>query len=779
MSSGYDEGPVYYREIQKNAYLKRIPNEINSSKLRPLGHKKPPLKPMWTLFCVHNGRTPFLEQYPEPDSPATLAHRPAWRACLRTARHVTASVKPHVGTEYDFLVDTDHGPVRMLAPDWESMQDWVSILRAKLHELRIVSRGENVYGAPPVAPPARAAARDPTSPLPPTPPVPPDRVPGIDLTPITRPTLETNESTRENSTPTIQQPTQPTIQPVADIPSTPTSLNQQDIPTSTTQSFPNASSLTNVTSLTNLSAQDTEVDISNWEPFSLPSTSRDNEPKKGVAKICGQNICLDDSLFKRTATDSDEEFFSEIDQINDSDSFDFKQRVVVNNGEHLNNAESAPQRSNVTVIQVSNKGPPHTAIPVLGPETDVFDFEFKQNLRITPQENKSNFVNIVNTEATGDNSYGTVFDSPNSEYGHISLTTTVSLTGQDVSPPVSADVNVTAVNGDRDVTVGSDGLYERLCMASTSNVTASPLSVRRIRAEKVRKSSLPNLDHVESDYECLFPNSSQSGNTVSQTSASSTQNGRLNDVPRNLDSGARVIRSNVERSQSQNAYDVAPRQSARRDPNSSPKREPKSEKPEMSQPKPIWKRGLTELSLLSRLRGIAQIKRQESPTRHEQEQPVTSPAKVVHRSRPVGRADSLRRRSNSLTNCVVPTAPSLQPLRARQAAALRAEQRRGACVVAAVLTRDAPLLCEYERQVWVARWGAGGARAGDRVAALGGARAQSLAHARALLKHARGRVDMLFHRVPLAKMYVLSRREDESLGIKLDEECCIVSVSFN
>ncbi|XP_050360040.1 uncharacterized protein LOC126779904 isoform X2 [Nymphalis io] len=700
MSSSYDEGPVYYREIQKNAYLKRIPNDINSSKLRPLGHKKPPLKPMWTLFCVHNGKTPFLEQYPEADSAATLAHRPAWRACLRSARHVTASVKPHVGAEYDFLVDTDHGPVRMLAPDWESMQDWVSILRAKLHELRIVSRGENVYGAPPVAPPARAAARDPTSPLPPTPPVPPDRVPGIDLTPLTRPTLETNESVRENSTPTPQPPPTPqTSQTAQETPPTPTPLNQQEIPTSSAQAFPNTSSLTNVMSLTNIIPQETEVDISSWEPFSLPSTSREVDHKKGVAKICGQNICLDDSLFKRNVTDSDEEFFNEIDRINDNDSFDFKQRVVVNNGEHSDNGDSAPQRSNVTVIQVSNKGPPHTAIPVLGPETDVFDFEFKQNLRITPKENKSNFVNIVNTETPSDSSYGTVFDNSNSEYGHISLTTTVSLTGQDVRPAVSADVNVTAVNGDGNVTVNSDGIYERLCLASTANVTASPLSVRRVRAEKVRKSSLPNLDHVESDYECLFPNSSQSGNTVSENATSSMQNGRLNDVSRNMDTVQRVIRSNVERSQSQNAYDIAPRQSARRVTNSSPKREAKIEKPEQTQSKPIWKRGLTELSLLSRLRGIAQIKRQESPTRNDEEQPVTSPAKVVHRSRPVGRVDSLRRRSNSLTNCVVPTAPSLQPLRARQAAALRAEQRRGACVATAVLTRDAPLLCEYERQV--------------------------------------------------------------------------------
>lgn len=39
MASSRDEGPVYYREIQKNAYLKRIPNEVGSSKLRPLGSK--------------------------------------------------------------------------------------------------------------------------------------------------------------------------------------------------------------------------------------------------------------------------------------------------------------------------------------------------------------------------------------------------------------------------------------------------------------------------------------------------------------------------------------------------------------------------------------------------------------------------------------------------------------------------------------------------------------------------------------------------------------------
>ncbi|VVC91292.1 unnamed protein product [Leptidea sinapis] len=304
---------------------------------------------MWTLFCVHNGKTPYLEQYPQQES--SLTHRPTWRACLKTARHVTASVKPHSGQEYDFLIDTDNGPVRMLAPDWESMQDWVATLRNKLHELRILTRGENVYGAGPVVATPRAPARDPTSPLPPTPPVPPD----------------------------------------------------------------------------------------------------------------------------------------------------------------------SPPQSNVTVIKVSNKPAPHTAIPVLGPPSDVFDFNFKQNLTIN--QTKPDIVNIINTN----DRYGTVFD-PEPQYGHISLTTTVSLTGEHKMADATAN----------------DSVYERLCMASTSN--ASPLSIRRLRnGDKNRKSSLPNL---ETDYECLFPSSSENNlvNGVNTTEVSTLER-----------------RTNVERSQSQNAYDVAPR----------------------------------------------------------------------------------------------------------------------------------------------------------------------------------------------------------------------------
>ena len=244
---------------------------------------------------------------------------------------------------------------------------------------------------------------------------------------------------------------------------------------------------------------------------------------------------------------------------------------------------SVPLRSNITVIQVSNKEPPHTAIPVLGPETNVFDFEFKQKLTIQDSNNQnSNFINIVNTETN------TVTDKP--DYEHISLTTTVSLTPDNTAVNLSGDTSTVSLTD-----VNNEGQYERLCMASTSNANASPLPIRRIKKlDKIRKSSLPNLE-VESNYECLFP----PGNTITNISngnlnrVSQTQNGRSNSSQvgstghsvlsnGNTVNGLEIeisriensrLRTSVERSRSQNAYDVTPRRRENRIQNNSPKRE--------------------------------------------------------------------------------------------------------------------------------------------------------------------------------------------------------------
>lgn len=98
------------------------------------------------------------------------------------------------------------------------------------------------------------------------------------------------------------------------------------------------SSLTNVRNALN-SIVTSDIDISNWD--ALPSTSRETDAKisnkiesKSVAKICGQNVCLDDSIFKRTSRNTDDEFFAELDRISDSvegDNFSYTQRLSINN----------------------------------------------------------------------------------------------------------------------------------------------------------------------------------------------------------------------------------------------------------------------------------------------------------------------------------------------------------------------------------------------------------------------------------------------------------------
>ncbi|XP_063836013.1 uncharacterized protein LOC135085190 [Ostrinia nubilalis] len=406
------------------------------------------------------------------------------------------------------------------------------------------------------------------------------------------------------------------------------------------------------------------IDISSWdETTPVPSTSQESEPKKSVAKICGQNICLDDSILKRNVdtTDSDEEFFSELDRATGSverlhiDN-NYKQTVMV--ADEVATAadnQSDRQATNITVIQVSNK-PPHTAIPVLGPETDIFDFNFTQN----PENNtETSFVNIVNTEVNvnSENGYGTVFTD---DYGHLSLTTTVNLT----------DVN--------DSSTDKNGVYERLCLASTSNEAVTKLK----KLDRVRKSSLPNLEtsNCDTTYEYLYPSQSQNQNTNTavtvngetqnqngRVEVNSTQNGRVEvnsdsngrvevnsnvdriqsavTVAGNVSFNTRAARSNVERSHSQNAYDSPRRDSVRRVNNLSPKREGSNDRDNSEAAKPIWRRGLTELSLLTRLRSLA---RKNSPPPHDRS--GAAPTKVVRRSRPEARPDAARRRSSSLSN---------------------------------------------------------------------------------------------------------------------------------
>lgn len=757
--SRYDEGPVYYREIQKNGYLRRIAPDSHAGG-KP-GSKKPPLKPMWTVFCIHNGRTPYLEQYQSPASPA--AHQPTWLSCLIDTKHVTA------GLSHDFCLHTHNSLLTMRAEDWETMQDWVCTLRNKLTELRILSAAENVYCPGPQPPPAaRAGTRDPCSPLPPTPAGPRVRVPGIEI-PAPDPPL---------------QAAQPEIEE--------TSLESEPTWAETVQSLPSTSSKT-------------------------------SEPS--VTKICGQNICLDDSILRRNGSDDG------VDDEDDDSDCDYTQRVVVGRDGNCDEDGGEFSGTNVTVIKVSNKAPPHTAIPVVG-DTDVFHFDFDR----TVKDESNSFVNIVNTEVNiqNENSYGSVFDS-SSNYGHISLTTSVNL--------------------------NKDGVYERLCMASTSNGSNGD------------SNSLPNLEVKESPYECLFPfsdNAPVSNSNVTATTSSSIPNSNnssasvscnipnsnsiqtsdcssqipINMIPNSNNSSTSVScnipNSNsiqTSNSSSQIARNMIPHSNSAQNSNcpvpnsnlnttntlsshvtsSTPnsnvrntnwnnsrtnsiqivedtsngsngdnvlmerflRRNQSDNKNEQraTDQKPIWKRGLTELSIITKIRGIALNRNgRDAPAVSERSQQP----KPVHRSR-VDRVEGARRRSSSLSNGV-PTHISLQSLRQRQAATLRAEQSTGASIVVRLPRNDLPVFAEASGCLWIAKWSRSGAlcngRTGDRVSAIRGVRPRDMKHALSLIKCTNTHmVDILFQRVPHGKIYVLNKAtENDTIGIKLDNECQIVSV---
>lgn len=116
------------------------------------------------------------------DNKAAVLHRPDLCVSLKDTQHISPTICAHE-QEYEFVVTLNNDSVRLAAPTWEQMLDWVETLRGKLFELRILSPKENIYSK---APESRSASllptRDPTSPLPPPPAVPPAILPGIEVT---------------------------------------------------------------------------------------------------------------------------------------------------------------------------------------------------------------------------------------------------------------------------------------------------------------------------------------------------------------------------------------------------------------------------------------------------------------------------------------------------------------------------------------------------------------------------------------------------------------------
>lgn len=142
---------------------------------------------MWIVFCVHDDTEAFLEAY--VDNKTAVLHKPEWFVPLNFTRNISPTICPQE-QEYVFVITLPTENVRLAAPSWDHMLDWVECLRGKLVELKVLTPKENLYSKLPaegaITPLSNAnllPTRDPTSPLPPPPAVPPAHLPGVDATP--------------------------------------------------------------------------------------------------------------------------------------------------------------------------------------------------------------------------------------------------------------------------------------------------------------------------------------------------------------------------------------------------------------------------------------------------------------------------------------------------------------------------------------------------------------------------------------------------------------------
>ncbi|CAH0561998.1 unnamed protein product [Brassicogethes aeneus] len=182
------ENPMF-REIHKNTWLKRI-SPANSKKKK---------EKFWVVFCVHDDTNAFLETY--VDNKLADFHKPDWFVSLNDVQHISPTICA-TEQEYEFVLTLTNQVIRLAAPTWDQMLDWVEALKNKLHELRILSPKENLYTKLPDRCVPLLPTRDPTSPLPPTPAVPPEIIPGVEIVNSisqTRSRIQLSESQEESS----------------------------------------------------------------------------------------------------------------------------------------------------------------------------------------------------------------------------------------------------------------------------------------------------------------------------------------------------------------------------------------------------------------------------------------------------------------------------------------------------------------------------------------------------------------------------------------------------
>ncbi|XP_049959888.1 uncharacterized protein LOC126480693 [Schistocerca serialis cubense] len=164
---------VLFREIHKNALLRKLTVEKRMGAFPKKGER------VWVVFCVHDDSEPLLEIYNCKNKAVT--HKPDWFVSLSNCLHVSPTICPQED-EYEFVITLSSDVVRLTAPSWDLMMEWVECISSKLREMHILSPRENVYSKNPETGPRLplAPTRDPNSPLPPPPAGPATAVPGIE-----------------------------------------------------------------------------------------------------------------------------------------------------------------------------------------------------------------------------------------------------------------------------------------------------------------------------------------------------------------------------------------------------------------------------------------------------------------------------------------------------------------------------------------------------------------------------------------------------------------------
>lgn len=141
---------VLFREIHKNGWLRRT--DIKAEK-----------DWFWVTFCVHDDTEPRLEGF--NDEKHASAHSPVWTQTLRSALYLSPTLVATARNDYEFCCNYNGGTIRLAAPTYQTMSEWIQVITRKLTDMKILKPKENIYSRGP----ERIATRDPTSPLPPPP----------------------------------------------------------------------------------------------------------------------------------------------------------------------------------------------------------------------------------------------------------------------------------------------------------------------------------------------------------------------------------------------------------------------------------------------------------------------------------------------------------------------------------------------------------------------------------------------------------------------------------